>query len=142
MSTAPRFVLCPACRRHAKAHEAACPFCATTLAGERAVGAPLDPKLSRSRYARTTAALLASASAALLLDCQTTMMPPYGNPCPPEPNCGGEVAREAGAAATDASAKDGASEADAQSGDTDATSDASTEGDAGDTSEAGDAATD
>jgi hypothetical protein len=140
VSIARRFVLCPACRRHAKAQETECPFCAASLAGQKAVGSPLDPNLARSRFARGSAALLASASAVFLLDCQTAELPPYGLRC--DPDCrgsvieGGSAPVDAGDAASEAGAPDATANAEAS------TDDAASESDAGDTSEAGDAATD
>jgi hypothetical protein len=72
---------CPACARHVRAVESACPFCAAALVPEGPTAPrPEGPRLSRS-------AMLLLGSAALAEACQRSapVANVYGAPPPPTP---------------------------------------------------------
>jgi len=104
-----RLVCCPACSRHVRDDELACPFC-----GEAAADvAPHEPVFPPSRYGRVARM---AASAGLLVSL--TACPMYGGPPEDFPDGGPEIVRDAGtdAGPADAGAPDAGADPDEDAG--------------------------
>jgi hypothetical protein len=87
-----QLITCPACQRHVKSDEAACPFCQTTFSP----APPCAGGCSGPTAARLAKAALVAAGAALLgAACQShSAIVPYGTP--PQFDAGTDTHQDAG----------------------------------------------